>query len=79
LAVSTVIECIVRDRVHITCIHAQLEAIRNTVHAHQGEVLQLDLSGVAIVQAALPRSRVDHLLHEWSTQGISAKREDQEK
>jgi len=79
LADTPVIERIVRDHVRITCTYAQLEGIRNTVHAHEGEVLRSDFSDVVILRAALPRSVIDLLLHEWSTHGILATRAVQEK
>jgi len=79
LADAPVIERIVRDRVRITCTYAQLEGIRNAVHAHEGEVLHSDFSDVVILSAALPRSVIDQLLQEWSTHGIMAARAVQEK
>ncbi len=79
LADVPVMERIVRELVRITCGYAQLEAIRNTLHAHEGEVLHSDFTDVVTLRAALPRSVVDDLLHAWSTQGILAERNDQEK
>jgi uncharacterized YigZ family protein len=76
---ASVTERIVRERVRITCSYASLEAIRNTVIQYEGEVLDSAFSDTVIVSAALPRSVVDHLLHEWSTQGIPAQRDDQVK
>jgi putative IMPACT (imprinted ancient) family translation regulator len=76
---APVIERIVRDHVRITCTYAQLQGIRNTVHANEGEVLHSDFSDMVILNAALPRSVTDQLLQEWSTHGIMATRAVQEK
>lgn len=79
LADTPVIERIMRDGLRITCTYAQLEAIRNMVHAHEGEVLSSDFTDEVVLHLALPRNVVDQLLHEWRTIGIIAERVDQEK
>lgn len=76
---ARVTQCVVRDRVRITCSYASLEAIRNTVLQHEGELLDSTFSDRVELNAALPRSMVDQLLHDWSTQGILVERDVQEK
>lgn len=79
LSDASVTERIVRERVRITCTYGQLETIRNAVLQHEGEVLDSTFSDSVDLSAALPRSVMEQLLHEWSTQGIIAERDVQEK
>lgn len=73
------VELMLRGIVRITCTYAQLEGIRNTVLASGGEVLESTFTDAVALRVALPLSRIGTLSDTWSTQGIQATRDDQEK
>jgi uncharacterized YigZ family protein len=74
LSEAPMVEHIVRDRLRIVCSYAQLEAVRNTVIALEGELLDSTFGEVVVLDAALPRSITAGTIAGWATQGIKAVR-----
>lgn len=72
LADAPIVEHVVRESVLIKCTYPQLEAIRRTVLAREGEVIHIDFSDTVVMHAALPRSTVPASLMDWAAQGIDA-------